>query len=124
MPTKEDIIEALQNCYDPCCKDREISVVDMGLIEAVHIDGGDVRIDMLLTSGWCPFVGNLNGMIVEEVGQINGVVSVNVEVVWNPVWTMDRMSESARAKLCIPLEPLIPYREERLKREQMAQEYN
>ena len=54
MIQKEEIFQALNNCYDPCCKESKISVVDMGLIEEIHIDDGDgsVRIDMLLTSGW------------------------------------------------------------------------
>ena len=120
MLNQENVIAALRNCYDPCCKDRGISVVDMGLIEAVHINQGDVQIDMLLTTGWCPFVANLNGLMMEEVQKIEGVQSVNVEVVWDPVWTMDRLSDSARAKLALPLEPLIPYREARIKREQAA----
>ena len=120
MPTQDEIMAALRNCYDPCCKDREISVVDMGLIEEVHINRGHVQIDMLLTSGWCPFVANLNNMMIEEIEKVDGVESVEIEVVWDPVWTMDRLSESARAKLTIPLEPLIPYREERLKREQQV----
>jgi len=120
MLNKEDIITALRNCYDPCCKDREISVVDMGLIEAVHINQGDVQIDMVLTTGWCPFVANLNGLMMEEVQKIDGVQSVNIEVIWDPVWTMARLSDSARAKLTLPLEPLIPYRQARIKREQEA----
>ena len=120
MLNQENVIAALRNCYDPCCKDRGISVVDMGLIEAVHINQGDVQIDMLLTTGWCPFVANLNGLMMEEVQKIEGVQSVNVEVVWDPVWTMDRLSDSARAKLALSLEPLIPYREARIKREQAA----
>ena len=118
MVNKENVIAALRNCYDPCCQDREISIVDMGLIENVHIHGGNVRIDMVLTTGWCPFVANLNGIMMEEVGKIEGVQSVGVEVVWDPVWTMDRLSDSARAKLTLPLEPLLPFREARLKRDQ------
>ncbi|MEM7536718.1 MAG: metal-sulfur cluster assembly factor [Chloroflexota bacterium] len=121
MPNQSEVYDALGKCYDPCCRESEISVVDMGLIENVNIDDGNVKIDMVLTSGWCPFVGNLNGMILDEVGQIEGVNHVDVEVVWNPVWTMDRLSDSAREKLTIPLEPLLPYREERIKREQQKQ---
>lgn len=120
MLNQENVMAALRNCYDPCCQDRGISVVDMGLIEAVHINQGDVQIDMLLTTGWCPFVANLNGLMMEEVQKIEGVQSVNVQVVWDPVWTMDRLSDSARAKLTLPLEPLVPYREARIKREQAA----
>ena len=114
MPSKDDVIAALRNCYDPCCRDREISVVDMGLIDDVQVKEADVHIDMVLTTGWCPFVANLNDMMINEVKALEGVNHVNIQVVWDPVWTMDRLSESARAKLTIPLEPLIPYREQRL----------
>lgn len=114
MPSKDDVIAALRNCYDPCCRDREISVVDMGLIDDVQVKEADVHIDMVLTTGWCPFVANLNDMMINEVKALEGVNHVNIQVVWDPVWSMDRLSESARAKLTIPLEPLIPYREQRL----------
>lgn len=112
--TVEDVVEALRQCYDPCCRDREISVVDMGLIEEVRVDAGTVHIDMLLTSGWCPFVANLYEMIEEHVTAYEGVESVEVEVVWEPVWTMDRLSDSAREKLRLPMEKLLPYREQRI----------
>jgi len=114
MVSHDEVMLALQNCFDPCCRDREISVVDMGLIENIEINGTGVHIDMLLTSGWCPFVANLNSMMIDEVRQLRGVEEVNINVVWEPVWTMDRLSESARIKLTLPLEPLIPYREQRL----------
>ncbi len=121
MLSKETVMSALENCYDPCCKDRQISVVDMGLIEDVRIAEGRVAIDMVLTTGWCPFVANLNHVMIDEVGKIDGVEAVDVQVVWNPVWTMDRLSDAARAKLTLPLEPLVPYREARLARERAAQ---
>ncbi len=120
MPDKEAVMAALGRCYDPCCRDRGISVVDMGLIEAVDVQGGEVRIQMVLTTGWCPFVANLNGIMTEEVRKIEGVEKVDVAVVWDPVWTMDRLSDTARAKLTLPLEPLLPYREARLRREEEA----
>ena len=86
----------------------------MGLIDDVRVTEADVHIDMVLTTGWCPSVANLNEMMINEVKALEGVNDVNIQVVWDPVWTMDRLSESARAKLTIPLEPLIPYRELRL----------
>jgi metal-sulfur cluster biosynthetic enzyme len=49
-----------------------------------------------------------------------GVESVDVRVVWDPVWTQERLSESARAKLTLPLEELIPYREQRIAQERGA----
>lgn len=124
MINKEQVYLALRNCYDPCCRESKISVVDMGLIEEVHVEETAVKIDMVLTSGWCPFVGNLNGMIIDEVGKLDGVLQVDVEVVWDPVWTMDRLSDDAREKLTIPLEPLLPYREARIQSERKLEGEN
>ncbi len=116
-PSREAVIRALDKCYDPCCRDRKISVVDMGLIESVEIQGGNVSIEMVLTSGWCPFAARLLEMIKEEVGKLPAVDAVDVEVVWDPAWTPQRMSEGAREKLRLPLEKLAPLREARLRGE-------
>ncbi len=72
---------------------------------------------MVLTSGWCPFASRLLEMIKEEVGGLPGADSVEVEVVWDPAWTPERMSAGAREKLTMPLEKLIPLREARLRGE-------
>ena len=115
--SREAVIRALGNCYDPCCRDRKISVVDMGLIESITIRGRKVRIEMVLTTGWCPFASRLLEMIEEEVGGLAEVDNVEVEVVWDPTWTPERMSGSAREKLALPLEKLAPLREARLRGE-------
>ncbi len=116
-PDREAVIRALGECYDPCCRDRRISVVDMGLIESVEIMGREVRIEMVLTTGWCPFASRLLEMVEEEVGKLPAVDAVEVEVVWDPAWTPERMSGSAREKLTMPLEKLAPLREARLRGE-------
>jgi metal-sulfur cluster biosynthetic enzyme len=117
-PTRDDVLQALHHCYDPCCRDRKISVVDMGLIEGIRIQGREVDVQLVLTTGWCPFTARLFDMIQEEVGALAGVDAVEVEIVWNPTWTPDRMSDEARSKLRLPLETLLPLREARLKGEQ------
>jgi len=116
-PGREAVIRALDNCYDPCCRERRISVVDMGLIESVEIQDREVRIEMVLTTGWCPFAARLLEMVEEEVGDLPDVDGVDVEVVWDPTWTPERMSAGAREKLRLPLEKLTPLREARLKGE-------
>jgi len=116
-PDREAVIRALDECYDPCCRDRRISVVDMGLIESVEIVGREVRIEMVLTTGWCPFASRLLEMVEEEVGKLPAVDAVEVGVVWDPAWTPERMSGSAREKLTMPLEKLAPLREARLRGE-------
>jgi metal-sulfur cluster biosynthetic enzyme len=114
---REAVIRALENCYDPCCRDRKISVVDMGLIESIAVRGREVRIEIVLTTGWCPFASRLLEMIREEVGKLPAVDAVEVEVVWDPTWTPERMSSGARKKLTLPLEKLAPLREARLRGE-------
>ena len=116
-PNRETVIRSLDECYDPCCRDRKISVVDMGLIESIEIRDREVRIEMVLTTGWCPFVARLLDMIKEKVGNLSMVDTVDVEVVWDPTWTPERMSEEAREKLRLPLEKLTPLREARLRGE-------
>lgn len=119
--TKSEVIEALRDCYDPCCRDREISVVDMGLIENVNVKGKNVDIEILLTTGWCPSVSILFQMMKERIEQFKQVDEVNVNVVWDPVWTMERLSDSARKKLTLPLEELNPLREKRLAEQQKGE---
>jgi metal-sulfur cluster biosynthetic enzyme len=114
---REAVIGALDNCFDPCCRERRISVVDMGLIESIEILGNRVRVEMVLTTGWCPFAARLLEMVEEEVGSLPEVEAVDVDVVWDPAWTPERMSAGAREKLRLPLERLEPLREARLRGE-------
>ena len=114
MTDRDRVIEALGDVYDPCCADRGISVVDMGLVEDVRVDGSHVRVEIVLTTGWCPFVTAMSEMIPARLRDLDGVETVNVEVVWDPVWTPERLSPSAREKLEMPMEELLPYRERRL----------
>ena len=115
--TKAGVIDALREVYDPCCADRGINIVDMGVVEDVRLDGAHVEVDLVLTTGWCPFVASMSSAIPERLTRLDGVRSVDVQVVWDPVWTTDRLSESAREKLALPLEELEPFRLERLARE-------
>ena len=107
---RELLIDALRGVYDPCCQDRGVSIVDMGVVEDVRVDGSHVAVDLVLTSGWCPFVASMSSTIPDALTPLPGVETVDVQVVWDPVWTMDRLSESAREKLTMPLEELEPYR--------------
>ena len=120
--TSEQVLEVLQTCYDPCCKERSVSVVELGLIQGVKVaeNGQDVRIELLLTSGWCPFSTHLLQMIDQNVGAIEGVGEVDTEIVWNTVWTPERMAKSAKEKLSLPMAQLLPLRQARLEREAKA----
>jgi len=118
----EQVFEVLQTCYDPCCKERAVSVVELGIIQDVKVaeNGHDVRVELLLTSGWCPFSTHLLQMIDQNVRAIEGVGEVDTEIVWNTVWTPERMSASARQKLSLPMAQLLPLRQRRLEREAEA----
>jgi len=113
------VLEVLKTCYDPCCKERAVSIVELGLIHGVQVaeNGHDVRVELLLTSGWCPFSTHLLQMIDQNIRGIEGVDEVDTEIVWNTVWTPERMSASAKAKLSLPMAQLLPLRQRRLERE-------
>jgi metal-sulfur cluster biosynthetic enzyme len=117
-PDRDAIVDALRDVYDPCCADRGVSIVDMGVVEDVRVDGAHVDVDLVLTTGWCPFVASMSTAIPERLRRMHGVETVEVRTVWDPVWTMDRLSESARAKLEMPLEELEPYRQARIAQQQ------
>jgi len=113
--TTEEIWESLREVYDPCCEDRGISIVDMGVLEAVRVgDDGTIDVDLVLTTGWCPFVSSMSDRIPEKLQADFGSIEVRVHTLWDPVWTMDRLSPSAREKLAWDLTDLLPYREQRL----------
>jgi metal-sulfur cluster biosynthetic enzyme len=114
------LIDALRDVYDPCCADRGISIVEMGVVEDVHVEGSHVRVDLVPTTGWCPFVANMSSAIPDRLRRLAGVDTVDVRIVWEPVWTMERLSPSAREKLAMPLEELEQYRERRLARTEGA----
>jgi metal-sulfur cluster biosynthetic enzyme len=103
---RKRLIDALRGVYDPCCQDRGVSIVDMGVVEDVRHVGAHVEVDLIPTTGWCPFVANMSAAIPEALLALDGVETVDVQVVWEPAWTPDRLSESARAKLTMPLEEL------------------
>lgn len=97
--TREAVFEALKNVYDP---EIPINVVDLGLVYDVQInDGGSVYVQMTLTAPGCgmgPFIGQQAEWAVQD---IEGVEDVQVEMVFDPPWSPDRISEEARAQLGI-----------------------
>jgi metal-sulfur cluster biosynthetic enzyme len=92
-------IRALSDVYDPCCREKGISVVDMGLLRSVSLHGGHARVELLLTSGWCPFAARVLSDVETAIGAQPGIDSCEVEIVWDETWTPDRMSESATRTL-------------------------
>ena len=89
---RELLLDALRGVYDPCCADRGVSIVDMGVVEDVRLVDGHVEVDLIPTTGWCPFVVNMSTAIPEALCALDGVNTVDVKVVWEPAWTPDRLS--------------------------------
>jgi metal-sulfur cluster biosynthetic enzyme len=85
--------------FDPCCREKGISVVDMGLVRSVELRDRHARVELLLTSGWCPFASRVLTDVADAIGAEPGVDSCDVEIVWDEAWTTDRLSESAVRKL-------------------------
>jgi FeS assembly SUF system protein len=93
----EQLITALRTVYDP---EIPVNIYDLGLIYAMRIgSGGEVEIDMTLTAPACPVAGTLPGTVEDAVRQVPGVTSAKVELVWDPPWTQDRLSDEARLEL-------------------------
>ncbi len=97
-PTLEEkIIEAIQTCYDP---EIPVNIYELGLIYDINVaDDGAVDIKMTLTSPACPAAGSLPPEVEMKVGTVEGVSSAKVEVVWEPTWTPEKMTEAARLQL-------------------------
>ena len=91
------IYDAIALVYDP---EIPVNIYELGLIYNVDIDAvGKVAIDMTLTSPACPVAGTLPGEVEGRVREVGGVSEVKVELVWDPPWTPDRMTEAARLEL-------------------------
>jgi metal-sulfur cluster biosynthetic enzyme len=111
--TGSEIIEALRRVQDPCCAERGISVVDMGLVRSVTIEDGRAHVELMLTSGWCPFASKVLGSVKQTIEDLPHIDRAEVEVTWEEAWTMERMSDDARAKLVFLPEPVaVPSRDD------------
>ena len=93
----DEIIANLRKVYDP---EISINIFDLGLIYTVEInEDGDTSILMSLTAPGCPVAEDMPGWVSEAVKPVKGIKSVNVEIVWEPQWGMDMMSDEARLEL-------------------------
>ncbi len=96
-PLKERVIEALKTCYDP---EIPVNIYELGLIYDLDVPpSGVVSIRMTLTSPACPVAGSLPGEVASKVRAVAGVTDVKVDLVWEPPWEMERMSEAAKLQL-------------------------
>jgi len=94
---EERIVGALKTVYDP---EIPVDIHSLGLIYGVDIaDDGFVQVKMTLTTPNCPEAEALPGRVTERVLDVEGVQGVHVDIVWEPVWTKDMMSEAAKLQL-------------------------
>ena len=96
-PLREQVIAVLQTCYDP---EIPVDIHELGLVYRVGVeDDGKVEVEMTLTSPACPVAGTLPPEVEQKIGRVEGVSSVRVDLVWDPPWNPDRMSDAAKLKL-------------------------
>ena len=93
----EDVRSSLKQCMDP---EVPLSIVDMGLIYGINVnDNNDVDIKMTMTTQGCPLHETMVDDVKRYTKKVPGVNNVNVEIVWDPPWTMDKMSDDAKAMM-------------------------
>jgi metal-sulfur cluster biosynthetic enzyme len=92
-PTKEDVVEALRGAEDP---ELGMDIVELGLMYDVELDGSKVKVIHSLTSMGCPAGQMIEEGIRDAAGSVPGVEQVDIELVWDPPWTPDRMSDDAK----------------------------
>ena len=93
----ERIVTALKTVYDP---EIPVDIYELGLIYKIDIrENGFVEIDMTLTTPGCPVAGEMPGRVQYAVELVPGISEAKVNLVWEPAWDKDRMSEVARVAL-------------------------
>ena len=94
---ENEIVEAIKKVYDP---EIPVNIYELGLIYKIDIqEDGNVEITMTLTSPFCPVAGSLPKEVAARASEVNGVKKANVELVFEPAWSMDLMSDEAKLKL-------------------------
>ncbi|MEM9577168.1 MAG: SUF system Fe-S cluster assembly protein [Pseudomonadota bacterium] len=96
-PLYEQVVDACRSVYDP---EIPVNIYELGLIYTIDIDAENaVQIKMSLTAPGCPVAGEMPGWVADAVEPIPGIKQVDVELVWEPPWGMDMMSDEARLEL-------------------------
>ncbi len=94
--TKEDVLEALHDVFDP---EIPVNVVDLGLIYSVEVDDGNVDVTMTLTFAGCGMGPYIAQQAEWRIAEMEGVEDVNVEMVFDPPWTPDQITEDGKKLL-------------------------
>ena len=94
--TKENVLEVLSDVYDP---ESPIDIVNLGLVYEVEVEGTVVNLKMTMTSPGCPSAREIVLESQTLVSEMDGVTEANVEIVWDPPWTPEKMSDEARVSM-------------------------
>ena len=90
--SRDRVTQALREVFDP---ELGMSVVDLGLIYGVQVDGSRVRIIMTLTTQGCPLHDSMTEWVRQAVGRVPGVQAVDVTITFEPAWTPERIGRAA-----------------------------
>ena len=94
---REQVIDALRSVYDP---EIPVNIYDLGLIYLCEVDeSARVKVHMTLTAPGCPVADTLIAEVHDKVRGVPGILEAETELVWEPQWTMDKMTEAARLEL-------------------------
>jgi len=99
MPTQEQVIDIIKQCYDP---EIPINIYDLGLIYQIDAKADSVHVKMTLTAAGCPAAQTIPEQVKQRIGTALGVKKVDVELTFEPPWSPQRISPEGRKKLGIP----------------------
>ena len=96
MVSEKDVLGALKEVLDP---EIAFNIVDLGLVYGIAVEGKTVSIKMTMTTPLCPMAPEIIEDVKKKVSALEGVEKVEVEIVWEPPWTPEKMSEQAKIEL-------------------------
>lgn len=96
MVTQEQVYETLRECYDP---EIPVNIVDLGLVYDVRVNESKVEVDFTLTAPGCGMANVIQEDIRTRILAMDGVEDADINIVWEPMWTPDKMSDDAKMAL-------------------------
>ena len=95
---KQKVVDVLKTCFDP---EIPVNIYDLGLIYGIDVDDatGRVNVRMTLTAPACPAAQVLPGQVADAARRVDGITDAKVDVIWEPAWTRERMSDVAKLQL-------------------------
>ena len=97
MDLKEKIITEIKKIYDP---EIPVNIYELGLIYDIKVDkGNNVKVNMTLTTPNCPVAESLPNQVKNNIMKVDGVSDIDFQLVWEPPWTKEKMSEAAKLEL-------------------------